>query len=132
MMEFNRMFHKVPGARVLALALVVAICVAGRVYPQQSLNLPASQGQSSIIVRARSATTSPVPDNTQVIPAAPPPAQKSERPPPLEPQAGCELWHGTFSGNDPSVLVEARLCTDEQAGITGDVQWSSLVSGYNV
>jgi hypothetical protein len=54
------------------------------------------------------------------------------RPPALQPQSGCELWRGTFSGNDPSVLVEARLCTDNQGEVTGVVQWSSLRSGYNI
>ena len=54
------------------------------------------------------------------------------RPPALAAQNGCELWHGTFSGNDPSVLVEARLCADQEGHVSGLVQWSSLRSGYNV
>jgi hypothetical protein len=54
------------------------------------------------------------------------------RPPALPAQKGCELWRGTFSGNDPSVLVEARLCTDQEGHVSGLVQWSSLRSGYNV
>jgi len=54
------------------------------------------------------------------------------RPPPLQAAAGCELWRGTFSGNDPSVMVEARLCSDQQGHVSGLVQWSSLRSGYNL
>jgi hypothetical protein len=53
------------------------------------------------------------------------------RPPAVQAQNGCELWRGTFSGNDPSVLVEARLCTDRQGRVTGILQWSSLASGFN-
>ncbi len=54
------------------------------------------------------------------------------RPPPLQAEAGCELWRGKFSGNDPSVMVEARLCSDQRGRVTGVVQWSSLKSGYNL
>jgi hypothetical protein len=54
------------------------------------------------------------------------------RPPALMAQPGCELWRGTFSGNDPSVLVEASLCIDSSNFVKGVVQWSSLKSGYNV
>ena len=61
-----------------------------------------------------------------------PPAGGAGRPPALEAQNGCDLWRGAFSGNDPSVLVEARLCTDEAGQVTGLVQWSSFTSGYNV
>jgi hypothetical protein len=50
----------------------------------------------------------------------------------LQPQSGCELWRGTFSGNDPSVLVEASICSDDQNQVSGDIQWSSLRSGYNI
>jgi hypothetical protein len=83
-------------------------------------------------------------DNVKTIPAATPFAEKPPlsqptlaarekgRPPALQGQPGCELWRGTFSGNDPSVLVEARLCTDNQSQVTGVMQWSSLRSGYNV
>ena len=56
----------------------------------------------------------------------------TRRPPPLQGQPGCELWRGKFSGNDPSISVEARLCPDQQGHITGVVQWSSLESCYNV
>ncbi len=54
------------------------------------------------------------------------------RPPPLEAQKGCDLWRGKFSGNDPTVSVDARLCTDPAGHVEGLVQWSSLRSGYNV
>lgn len=56
---------------------------------------------------------------------------QATRPPPLAPAPACELWEGTVSGNDPSVLVHARLCP---AGdhVTGVLQWSSLRSGWNV
>ena len=60
------------------------------------------------------------------------PASRWNRgPPAVQAQNGCELWRGTFSGNDPSVLVEARLCTDRQGRVTGILQWSSLASGFN-
>ena len=47
------------------------------------------------------------------------------------PKMAATCGAGTFSGNDPSVLVEARLCTDRHGRVTGVVQWSSLVSGFN-
>jgi hypothetical protein len=51
----------------------------------------------------------------------------TERPPPLAHLPGCDLWVGTSSGNDPTNLVELRLCGDE-----GSIQSSSLNSGYSV
>ncbi len=72
------------------------------------------------------------PETGSTHPTVSHPSSVAGRPPALEPQSGCELWRGTFSGNDPSVLVEARFCPNEQGGVTGLVQWSSLSSGYNV
>lgn len=60
------------------------------------------------------------------------PAPELGRPAALQAQPSCELWRETFSDNDSSVLVEARLCTDKNGQVTGVVQWSSSRSGYNV
>jgi hypothetical protein len=56
----------------------------------------------------------------------------SARPPALEGRTGCELWVGTVSGNDPSVLVEALICEGMNGAVTGQLQWSSLKSGYSI
>jgi hypothetical protein len=58
--------------------------------------------------------------------------QSSARPPALEGRTGCELWVGTVSGNDPSVLVEALVCEGINGAVTGQLQWSSLQSGYSI
>ncbi|MEM9192685.1 MAG: hypothetical protein AAGF12_26160 [Myxococcota bacterium] len=59
------------------------------------------------------------------------PARAAEaRPPLLEAEEGCELWLGTASGNDPSVRVNLRLCGE--AEVTGQFQWSSTESGWNL
>jgi hypothetical protein len=83
-------------------------------------------------------TSAPTPESPSAILPPPhasqrvvPPPSGIGRPPPIQAQNGCELWRGTFSGNDPSVLVEVRLCTDSQGRVTGIVQWSSLKSGFN-
>lgn len=57
---------------------------------------------------------------------------RAERPPPLPAQAGCELWIGDASGNDPTVRLNARLCPAGDGRVTGLMQWSSLRSGWNV
>lgn len=54
------------------------------------------------------------------------------RPAPLEGKAGCERWKGTASGNDPSVEIELVLCDGPDGAVSGQLQWSSLESGYNV
>jgi MYXO-CTERM domain-containing protein len=56
----------------------------------------------------------------------------SARPPALEGRTGCELWVGKVSGNDPSVLVEALLCEGMNGEVSGQLQWSSLESGYSI
>lgn len=56
--------------------------------------------------------------------------EQASRPPPLPPEVGCELWRGAVSGNDPSVLVEARLCPEGDR-VRGVLQWSSTRSGWN-
>lgn len=58
--------------------------------------------------------------------------QSSARPPPLEGRTGCELWVGKVSGNDPSVLIEALLCEGMDGAVSGQLQWSSLESGYSI
>jgi hypothetical protein len=54
-----------------------------------------------------------------------------ERPPPLAAQSGCELWIGRASGNDPSWQVELELCPRADNTVSGSLQWSSTVSGWN-
>jgi MYXO-CTERM domain-containing protein len=49
----------------------------------------------------------------------------------MESEAGCELWLGDASGNDPTVRLQMRLCP-EGDGLRGEVQWSSLRSGWSV
>lgn len=56
----------------------------------------------------------------------------TQRPQPLEGKSGCDLWKGTVSGNDPSVLVELLVCESIGGGVTGQLQWSSLKSGYSI
>lgn len=60
------------------------------------------------------------------------PADALERPPALVHQEGCELWRGTVSGNDPSVLAELRLCPSAGNTLVGKLQWSSTTSGYSI
>lgn len=54
------------------------------------------------------------------------------RPDPLLDEAGCELWAGLASGNDPSMWVEFRLCPGEENEVLGAVQFSSLISGWSI
>ena len=49
----------------------------------------------------------------------------------LEGEKGCERWLGGSSGNDPSVRLNLVLCR-EGPRVRGRVQWSSLLSGWNV
>ena len=56
--------------------------------------------------------------------------EQAARPPPLPPEPGCDLWRGVVSGNDPSVLVELRLCSAGER-VQGVLQWSSTLSGWN-
>jgi MYXO-CTERM domain-containing protein len=72
-----------------------------------------------------------------MLASAPSPAraadtESSGRPPALEGRTGCELWVGKVSGNDPSVLVEALICEGINGAVTGQLQWSSLQSGYSI
>jgi hypothetical protein len=137
----------------LRLIVVAATFYLGSANAQQTLELPRFQGQSLVNLHSPAALlatpTIQRPANVETVPrpaqsVATPSTEKSPvsqptfaaqevgRPSPLTAQPGCQLWRGTFSGNDPSVLVEARLCTDSQGEVTGVVQWSSLRSGYNV
>ena len=59
----------------------------------------------------------------------------AERPGPLADEAGCKHYRGTSSGNDPSVRLDVVLCAhpDGTRGkVDGKVQWSSLLSGWNL
>lgn len=137
-----------PTTRSLALGLTIALTLVvstgNSVWPQQEPPplLPLqpqgplrSDNVQEIPVAAPSAPTPKAPSasltsplvSQQVVPLA----GGIGRPPPIQAQNGCELWRGTFSGNDPSVLVEARFCTNAQGRVTGIVQWSSLTSGFN-
>lgn len=134
--------------RRLAFSLTGALSLfcAARAYAQEALQLPVPQAEPTINPQSppREMPRVRPQHNVLTLPNLPSPASKLPirqptgvaqeigRPPPLRPQAGCELWHGTFSGNDPSVLVEARLCTDDQNQVNGEIQWSSLRSGYNI
>jgi hypothetical protein len=101
--------------------MVGALCTANA---QQSLELPRTQEQPLLNIPSRAAPlTTPAEQrgaNVETIPAVTPSAEQTPlrqpplavreegRPPALQGQRGCELWSGTFPGNDPSVLVEAR------------------------
>jgi hypothetical protein len=56
---------------------------------------------------------------------------QSERPELLPAKEGCEVWIGKAYGNDPTIRMQLRLCPDGEA-VTGEVQWSSLTSGWNL
>lgn len=58
-------------------------------------------------------------------------ARALEHPTELPAQAGCERWKGGSSGNDPSARLMFVLCQEGQ-NVTGEMQWSSLVSGWSV
>ncbi|MBI4950596.1 MAG: hypothetical protein HY908_01050, partial [Myxococcales bacterium] len=64
--------------------------------------------------------------------AGPATAGALEHPPDLVAEGECEAWIGTVSGNDPSVRVSARLCPAGGDAVKGQLQWSSLKSGYSV
>jgi hypothetical protein len=128
---------------VLGLTAVLTIVASGTSgWSQQGyqhlppLQLPRNLKSNNVQEIPGATPFTPTPESpSAVLPSAPqrevPPAGGIGRPPAVEAQNGCELWRGTFSGNDPSVLVEARLCTTRQGRVTGIVQWSSLVSGFN-
>src|SRR5450432_182290 len=70
---------------------------------------------------------------TTAAPAAPQVISEREpwRPPPLEATAVCDVWTGTgHAGNDPSQLVEMRLC-GRADHVTGLVQYSALHAGWS-
>lgn len=71
---------------------------------------------------------------TMLVPSifAVPRAVAVERPPRLAPASGCELWIGTASGNDPSTQIELQLCPQPDASVSGSLQWSSTMSGWNL
>lgn len=58
-------------------------------------------------------------------------AGSRSHPPLLQGASGCELWQGQAKGNDAAVRLSVRLCQGK-AGVTGQVQWSSLRSGWNL
>lgn len=55
----------------------------------------------------------------------------ADRPRQLPDRAGCEHYRGTARGNDPSVQLDVVLCP-QGTDVSGDVQWSSLQSGWNL
>jgi hypothetical protein len=57
------------------------------------------------------------------------------RPPALEASPSCDVFSGSGHGNDPTLLVEMRLCKEEREGataVTGRAQYSGLQSGWSV
>lgn len=52
------------------------------------------------------------------------------RPAALVETAGCDLWEGDISGNDPTAEATMQLCTEGER-VTGVFLWSSLVSGWD-
>ena len=59
-------------------------------------------------------------------------ARALERPPALQQQQGCELWHGRGSGNDDSMIDEVRICPEADGTFTGILQHSSTQSGFGI
>ncbi len=55
----------------------------------------------------------------------------ADRPPALLHEPGCEIWSGTSTGNDPTVLLEVRLCLKDNR-VHGQTQWSSTTSGWSL
>jgi len=43
----------------------------------------------------------------------------------------CTRWHGTVSGNDPSVAVTVVLCERDDRQVHGTLEWRSRQSGTN-
>jgi hypothetical protein len=121
-----------------ALWLSVKTCPAQQGFPDLTLpsQAPAQNVREIPNLSQRSSPTAMETPSLREIPSLQneqtPAVSEVGRPPPLRTQQGCDLWRGSFSGNDPSVLVEARLCTDSTGDVVGVVQWSSLKSGYNL
>jgi hypothetical protein len=55
---------------------------------------------------------------------------ESWRPPALEANDACDVYTGKASGNDPTMFVELRVCTDAK-GVTGQAQYSGKSSGWS-
>ena len=59
--------------------------------------------------------------------------EERQRPTPLKKRSGCELWVGdAVGGNDPTIAIELRICPAGEGKVTGQTQWSSLQSGWNL
>lgn len=56
---------------------------------------------------------------------------KGQHPQPLPERSGCVRYEGSASGNDPTVRVVLLLCPNGP-DLSGELQWSSLNSGWNV
>lgn len=59
-------------------------------------------------------------------------AHALERPPALQQQGGCELWHGRGSGNDRSMIDEVRICPTGPNTFNGILQHSSTEGGFGI
>ena len=75
--------------------------------------------------------TSPQPE---AAPAESPPAEApafelAQQPPPRPEH--CTRWHGTVTGNDPTVAITATLCQSGTA-VHGELEWFSRNSGRSV
>jgi hypothetical protein len=54
------------------------------------------------------------------------------RPPPLEATTKCDVYTGTGSGNDPSQLVELRVCDNGTGAVSGQAQYSGRSAGWSL
>jgi hypothetical protein len=55
---------------------------------------------------------------------------ESWRPPPLEATDTCDVYTGKASGNDPTILLELKVCAGP-AGVKGQTQYSGMSSGWS-
>jgi hypothetical protein len=52
---------------------------------------------------------------------------------PLVARAGCTMWHGRLSGNDPNVVADLELCRlGDGDEVVGRVQYRSDASGHSI
>jgi hypothetical protein len=122
-----------PPMNLIGQGPLLGICWAQQGFqPFNPQSQPPSNNVQELPVAPRQIVPSAAPTPPMIQQYGEPQSPDVGRPPPLQAEAGCELWRGKFSGNDPSVMVEARLCSDQQGRVTGVVQWSSLKSGYNL
>ncbi len=54
-----------------------------------------------------------------------------QHPEPLAERRGCDRWQGEAHGNDPDTRITLLVCPSGEE-VRGELQWSSLNSGWNV